>query len=218
MTADPLRITLGIDEAGRGPALGPMVVAAVALDASSARRLRRDGLRDSKSYGSSEAGRARRSELAATIRRLAHFVGFEIADARTVDARVAQGQLNHLERELAERLITSGPPCHRIVADGRTLFSSLALRFSQLEAHDRAEDRHASVAAASVIAKTVRDEWFAQFCARHRPQFGELAGGGYVNAATRRFLTSYVTQYRQLPPEARRTWPHAYLEHLLAPT
>ena len=43
-----VRITLGIDEAGRGPAIGPMVVAAVALDTRAAQRLTRAGLRDSK--------------------------------------------------------------------------------------------------------------------------------------------------------------------------
>ena len=44
----PNRLTLGIDEAGRGPAVGPMVMAAVALDSRDAAALTRKGLRDSK--------------------------------------------------------------------------------------------------------------------------------------------------------------------------
>ena len=45
------RLTLGIDEAGRGPAIGPMVMAAVAIDSKAAAALSRKGLRDSKSFG-----------------------------------------------------------------------------------------------------------------------------------------------------------------------
>ena len=45
------RLTLGIDEAGRGPTIGPMVMAAVAIDSKTAAALTRKGLRDSKAYG-----------------------------------------------------------------------------------------------------------------------------------------------------------------------
>ena len=61
----PNRLTLGIDEAGRGPAIGPMVVAAVALDSRLAAALTRKGLRDSKAYGAGPDAHAIRSELAA---------------------------------------------------------------------------------------------------------------------------------------------------------
>ncbi|HEX7598918.1 MAG TPA: hypothetical protein VF518_11930, partial [Polyangia bacterium] len=45
-------LVLGVDEAGRGPALGPMVLAAVALDGKGATLLARHGVRDSKAFGS----------------------------------------------------------------------------------------------------------------------------------------------------------------------
>src|SRR5580704_17787994 len=64
----PNRITLGIDEAGRGPAIGPMVMAAVAIDSRTAALLSRKGLRDSKTYGAGDDAHAIRSELAAEIR------------------------------------------------------------------------------------------------------------------------------------------------------
>src|ERR1041385_8844417 len=50
----PNRLTLGIDEAGRGPAIGPMVMAAVAIDSKAAAALTRKGLCDSKAYGAGE--------------------------------------------------------------------------------------------------------------------------------------------------------------------
>src|SRR5687768_7936280 len=53
-TPQRIRLTLGIDEAGRGPAIGPMVMAAVVLDTPAARRLTRAGLADSKSYGAGD--------------------------------------------------------------------------------------------------------------------------------------------------------------------
>src|SRR5262245_66316420 len=64
----PNRLTLGIDEAGRGPAIGPMVMAAVAIDSKTAASLTRKGLRDSKSFGAGDDAHAIRCELAAAIR------------------------------------------------------------------------------------------------------------------------------------------------------
>jgi ribonuclease HIII len=55
------RLTLGIDEAGRGPSIGPMVMAAVALDTRAAAALTRAGLTDSKSYGAGSRSRSARA-------------------------------------------------------------------------------------------------------------------------------------------------------------
>lgn len=209
------RLTLGIDEAGRGPVLGPMVVAAVLLDTHAARALSRAGLQDSKNYGPPALARPARREMAARIRRRARFVGVRVIDVAIIDQRVALGELNVLEREAARALIAESPTAHRMVADGRAVFGPLSLTHPTLEAKDRGEQCHAAVAAASIIAKDRRDALFSCIAARYRPLFGELGGGGYGNAATRRFLCAYVARFGRLPPEARRSWPHPYLAEIL---
>ena len=80
-------LTLGLDEAGRGPILGPMVVAAVALDAGAARALTRAGVCDSKAVAGKDAV-ARRAALAALVRARAPFVALRVVEAGDIDARV----------------------------------------------------------------------------------------------------------------------------------
>ena len=213
--AVPIRITLGIDEAGRGPSVGPMVIAAVALDSRTAATLTRAGLCDSKSYGAGEEAHATRCALAQQIRRRAVFVALIEVPHTEIDQRVSRHELNVLERELATQLIEQAPTVHRIIADGKRMFAALGQRYAHFESHDRAEDKHASVAAASVIAKVLRDERFAQIRARYETELGPITGGGYANAATRRWLRAYAERYGRLPDETRLTWPHPYVEDLI---
>jgi ribonuclease HII len=210
-----MRLTLGIDEAGRGPVLGPMVMAAVGLDTCGARVLTRAGLRDSKVFGASERGRQRRAELAALVREVALHVEVRVVDVAEIDRRVRRKELNVLEREIAEVLIARAPGVDRIIADGKRLFLPLAGRHGNLVAWDKAESRHACVAAASVLAKTRRDELIDRILQRYRPLFGDIRGGGYGNEATRRFLRAYARRFGRLPPEARRSWPYPYLADIL---
>src|SRR5215475_3833112 len=214
-SAPPLRLTLGIDEAGRGPAVGPMVIAAVALDSRSAAALTRAGLCDSKTYGAGDDAHALRQGLAQQIRSRARFVSLIEVEHTEIDTRVLRNELNVLERELAARLIDQAPVVDRIIADGKHMFAALRQRYANFESHDRAEARHASVAAASVIAKVVRDERFAQIRARYETELGPITGGGYANAATRRWLRAYALRYGRLPDEVRLTWPHPYVEDLI---
>jgi len=214
-SAPPVRITLGIDEAGRGPSVGPMVVAAVALDSRSAAALTRAGLCDSKTYGAGDEAHAIRTALACQVRARATFVQLIEVEHTEIDCRVLRNELNVLERELAVRLIDQAPPVDRIIADGKNMFAALGQRYANFESHDRAEARHASVAAASVIAKVARDERFAQIRARYEAELGPITGGGYANAATRRWVREYVVRYGRLPDEARRSWPHPYVEDLI---
>lgn len=209
--------TLGIDEAGRGPAIGPMVMAAVCLDTRAARALTRAGLADSKSYGAGERARAIRAELAVKVRARALHVQVRVIDVSVIDRRVARSELNALEREVAEQFINGAPPVDRVVADGKVMFANLAARYEHMEACNDGESRHAAVAAASVLAKVRRDQIFSRICARYAPEFGEVRGGGYVNEATRRFLRAFAERHRCLPPEARRSWPHPYLADILGP-
>lgn len=209
------RVTLGIDEAGRGPSVGPMVMAAVAIDSQAAAALTRKGLTDSKTYGAGEDAHAVRSELAALIRKRALFVQTVVVEHHEIDERVSRNELNVLERELAVKLIDQAPPVNRIIADGKRMFSALALRYANFESRDRAEEHHAAVAAASVIAKVLRDELFTEIRLRYEQDLGPITGGGYANAATRRWLRAHVEKYGKLPAETRLSWPHLYVADLI---
>ena len=210
-----LRLTLGIDEAGRGPAVGPMVVAAVVLDSRSAAALTRAGLCDSKTYGAGDEAHAIRAGLARNIRQRARFVAVIEVPHTEIDQRVARHELNLLERELAAQLIDQAPSVDRIIADGKRMFAALTQRYTHFESHDRAEAKHAAVAAASVVAKVLRDRRFEQIRRRYEHELGPITGGGYANAATRRWLRAYCERYGRLPDEARRSWPHPYVEDLI---
>lgn len=215
----PAPIELGLDEAGRGPILGPMVMACVVLDVDATQALSQLGVTDSKRFGAGKKAHAARQALCEPIYQRALHVGVAVIEVSEIDARTACGQLNHLEREHAERLICAAPLAHRIVADGVRLFAPLRTRFPHLEAMDRAESHNVAVAAASLVAKVRRDELWEAICRRYEPEFSEhltgFAGGGYCNDATRRFLRAYCARYRCPPPEGRRSWPWDFAADLL---
>lgn len=202
-----------------------MVVALVALDGRTAAALRRRGVADSKKFaGRRDAMR----ELERHIRARAKFIGLRIVTPSEIDERRRRSELNELEREVAAKLITEaqatligqGIRATRIIADGERIFAALRTKFDGFESHDKADEKHAAVAAASIVAKVARDLQFAQIRERYESEFGQIGGGGYDNDVTRRWLRSYAERYGCLPDEARRSWPHDYLTDLLtdAPT
>lgn len=209
-------LILGIDEAGRGPILGPMVMACVALRPRKAAGLTRAGVTDSKAFAGDKA-HEERLRLVPRILECADHVAVLVIDVAEIDRRCRDNGLNRLEQERAAYMIERAPAARRIVCDGERLFRPLQARWPHLEALDRGELKHAAVAAASIVAKVRRDQLWAKICRRYMPEFGEdvAAGGGYVNAPTRAFLRAYIRRYRRLPPEARRSWPWEFARDLL---
>jgi ribonuclease HII len=213
--ARDVRTTMGIDEAGRGPAIGPLVMAAVIVDSRAAAALTRAGLTDSKAFGAGASAHQQRLQLADLVRSKAVWYKVSVVPAATVDARVWCGELNALERDVATELIAAAPSCSRIIADGARMFAPMTATHANFEARDRAETFHAAVAAASVLAKTARDDHYANFCRQFNAEFGEIRGAGYVNDATRTFLCAYAKKYQSLPDEVRLSWPHPYVAKLV---
>ena len=203
---------LGLDEAGRGAALGPMVIAGVVLDPAKVGCLTQLGVRDSKLIrGGRARARRRRRELACHIKRVAERVVVRRLDAATVDRRYVEGgNLNVLERRAASEILSEVGNVGRIVADGHTLFKRLCDQYSNLEAVDHGESHHVAVAAASVIAKDCRDARLDSILDSitkcHLPDYGEVKGGGYGNVYTERFLRAYHERTGELPPETRLSW------------
>jgi ribonuclease HII len=209
------RVILGIDEAGRGPVIGPLVLCGVWLTPAAERALCAEGVKDSKAFGSGAPARARRNDLAAAIRQRAACVTLMVVEAAEVDRRVGCNELNVLERELAAAIIHDGPTARRIVADGRRLFGPLAHDFPQLEAVDRAESACTAVAAASIVAKVERDARYQAIIEPLEQELGQaIRGGGYVNRGTEAFLRSYVARFGALPDEVRQSWSWSVLEEL----
>jgi ribonuclease HII len=170
------RLLVGVDEVGRGPLAGPVVAAAVVFPAG-CRRVR--GVRDSKTLPA-----PRRLALAARIRRCALAVGLGAASVREIDRlniRVASAvamrrAVARAERMLAARLPASG--ARAILLDGLPL-PELGL------AHEALVDGDAlcfSVAAAGIVAKTVRDALMIRLARRH-PGYSWESNMGYATAA-----------------------------------
>lgn len=139
-------LVAGVDEAGRGPLAGPVVVAAVILNT------RRPilGIADSKIL-SPQA----RHDLAIEIR--SHCLAWSVAwaDAAEIDT------INILQATfLAMRRAISGLPIspHHVQVDGNRAPSIQGLGLNaSLETIIRGDATHAAIGAASILAKTTRD-------------------------------------------------------------
>ena len=201
-------VVFGADEAGRGPVLGPMVIAVVGIDPDAEAVLRALGVDDSKRFGSDVGGQQRRRELAQQIRAHVPACRLRVVQVEEIDHYTYRGQLNALERRVVLELLQAlgATRTARVVCDGARLFAPLRANFPRLEALDNGESAHLAVAAASIVAKDARDRAFGVIARRYAEEFGPLRGGGYPNAATRRFLQAYEQRYGALPPEARRSW------------
>lgn len=205
---------LGIDEAGRGPVIGPLVLCGVWVRRRQLKTLVEIDVRDSKSFGSSSQARLRRRQLAGQIRSLAAHVCLLCVDAAEVDRRVRLGELNLLERELASAIIQSGPNAKRIIADGERLFGPLAETHPGLKAINKADQISPVVAAASIIAKDERDRRFDEIVCGLEEEFGPIKGGGYANPATAAFIKAYFDRNGTLPPQVRRSWSWSVLRDI----
>jgi len=135
------RVVAGIDEAGRGPLAGPVVAAAVILPSS----FDLPGLTDSKKL--SEAARER---LFPEIRRQAIAIGVGLGSPSLID------QINILQATLqamslaVQRLQT---PADFLLVDGN---QQIPLPLPQ-QTLKQGDSRSLSIAAASVVAKVIRD-------------------------------------------------------------
>ena len=92
----------GVDEAGKGPVMGPLVVAAVAVE--NAKEIENLRIQDSKTLT-----KTKRKELAAIIKEKFTFA-VEIVDPEIVDEYRKKNKLNDLNRKSFEKLISKLNP------------------------------------------------------------------------------------------------------------
>lgn len=167
-------LVAGIDEAGRGPWAGPVVAAAVILDAATLPPSLADGLDDSKTLSP-----ARRRALCADLIACAE-IGVGAAGIREIEER------NILGATLAAMARAAGalPRCPAAALVDGDRAPDLPCR---VETVVRGDSRSFSIAAASIVAKVTRDGIMARLSARY-PEFGWERNAGYGTAEHRRAL------------------------------
>lgn len=156
----------GIDEAGRGPLAGPVVAAAVILPAT----FELPGLTDSKKLSA-----RRRQELYPLICTQARAFAIGLCSAEEIDRiNILHGTLLSMQKAVSRLKI----PADYLLVDG---ISKIPVKTPQLTIK-QGDSRSQSIAAASVIAKVVRDRMMCIFD-RHYPQYGFAEHKGYGTAA-----------------------------------
>ena len=165
------QLLVGVDEAGRGPLAGPVVAAAVVFPAGSALL---DGVRDSKTLPA-----ARREALALRIRGAALAVGVAGASVREIDGLNIRVATALAMRRAILRVLSRCPaaPLPRLLLDGLPMRE---IGFPHESLVDGDAHCH-SIAAAGIIAKTVRDRLMRQLAARHAG-YGWERNSGYGSA------------------------------------
>jgi len=166
LLSQPEGLVCGVDEAGRGPLAGPVVAAAVILDP--ARPIA--GLNDSKKLSAK-----RREALAIEIREKALAWAVAEASVEEIDRiNILQASLLAMRRAV-EALSTR--PEHALI-DGNRCPTALSCT---AEAIIGGDGKVASIAAASILAKTVRDAGMLELHATY-PQYGFDRHMGYPTA------------------------------------
>ncbi len=164
----------GIDEAGRGPLAGPVVAAAVILPAG----FELPGLTDSK-----KLSEKKRDSFYPLIHQRARAVGVGVASAAEIDQlNILQATLLAMQRAVG-RLSCAAD---HLLIDGISL---LPVSTSQ-QAIKQGDSRSLSIAAASVVAKVIRDRIMLAHDQRY-PQYGFAGHKGYGTAAHRQAIAEY---------------------------
>lgn len=166
----PSNITIGIDEVGRGPWAGPLVVCAVALNMSR----HYEGLNDSK-----KLSKKKREMLSPYIKRNAAGIGIGWVDALELDSLGMTASLKLAARRAYDQLpVDIQQSAERIIIDG----TMAMLDDPRVSFMPKADATVASVEAASIVAKVARDTYMMRL-GKLFPGYGFASHVGYGTAA-----------------------------------
>ncbi|MCD4703515.1 MAG: ribonuclease HII [Methanosarcinaceae archaeon] len=206
---------VGIDEAGKGPVIGPMCIAGVRIDESKVHILKNLGVVDSKRLSPKK-----REQFASQIIKYAddHFVfvvsplqidelrnimsmndimviGFtRVLEKLTPDRAFVDAADVNAER-FGKRLLTEYSKIDQEHADGLEIVSE-----------HKADDTYPIVSAASILAKVRRDELIEEI----KKEVGVDFGSGYPSdPKTKDFLAKWVKEHDHFPDFVRHSWKTA---------
>lgn len=193
----------GVDEAGKGPVMGPMVVAAVSVE--NAKLIENLGFKDSKLLSSQ-----RRLELFNLIKQNYSYE-IEVINVEKIDEYRMKNQLNLLNRKAFEKVISKLNPKVAYVdaADVNEERFGREIKVNLTNPNDtdvismhKADSMIPVVAAASIIAKQTRELEIKKL----KKEIGDFGSGYPSDERTIKFLKSYFNDNSRWPPGTRKSW------------
>lgn len=201
----------GVDDAGRGPIIGPLVIAGVLLDDKDLPKLMDLGVKDSKRLSP-----RRREELAAEIRELALKYHVAMLSPAEIDRVVETGKklhkLNRLEAQTMAKVITILKPdvayvdASDVLADRfkQHMAENLTFKVKIISEH-KADAKYPIVSAASIIAKVERDRALSAL----QEKYGNMGCGYPTDPNTIKFLEKWIRKFGSYPDFVRKSWKPA---------
>lgn len=194
----------GIDEAGRGPVIGPLVTAGAVIDEGDEKKLADLGVKDSKLILP-----AKREEMFEQIKKIVKSYEIRVIEPRDIDSalRDPSTNLNWLEADATADVVNILKPDKAIIdcpsnnIEEYTKYLKKKLNGScELVVEHKADLNHLIVGAASILAKVTRDRAIEEI----KKRIGKDIGSGYPSdPVTREFLEH---NYDQHPEIFRKTW------------
>lgn len=195
-------IVCGVDEAGRGSMIGPLVVAGVSMRQSKLRALSQLGVRDSKKLTP-----LAREKLYKKITAIADDYTVSKVAPKQVDHFVAKHQLNHLEALHMAKIIKKLRPtvsyvdaCDVNAVRFGDRIASLA-NTGRIKSYHHADSTFVIVSAASIIAKVTRDRAIAKLNREY-----DLGSGYPSDSKTVEFVRGWFSKHGQIPDFVRKSW------------
>ena len=197
-----------MDDAGRGPVIGPLVIAGVSIEEEKVDQLKSLGVRDSKKLSPKA-----RMELSVEIPKIVdefHILELEASHLDRVVGRSPKFQrLNLLEAKAMAKVIEKLKP-HLAYVDAsdtrperfkNNILEQLSYKPRVISEH-HADERYPTVSAASILAKVQRDSRIEEI----KKQYGEVGSGYAHDPITVRFLSEWYVANGDFPPIVRRSW------------
>jgi len=204
-------LILGIDDAGRGPVIGPMVLAGCLVDEKTEAEFKKLGVKDSK-----QLTQKRREFLAKIIKEKSETFEIVLSPPIEIDKKNHHGiNLNMLEAIKAAEIINrinKGYKKIKVIIDcpspnitkWQDFVKTKIKNLSNLEisCEHKADKNHLSVSAASILAKNVREKEMTKL----KEKYGDGIGSGYCHdPLTKKFLDEHFKKYKK-DGIFRKTW------------
>ncbi|MED5275305.1 MAG: ribonuclease HII [Thermoproteota archaeon] len=192
----------GVDDAGRGSMIGPLVIAGIRIEKKNISKLRKLGVRDSKKLSSKK-----RDLLYKEILKIVDSYHVIRIPPRTIDKYVFEHNLNHLEaKKMAEVISNLNPDisyvdsCDVNAARFGREISDLSNK-SKVKSYHYADSRFVVVSAASIIAKVSRDRSIMRL-----NKTSNLGSGYPSDKKSVNYVKKMVSSKKPLPTSVRKSW------------